>query len=152
VPDAPTEPGLTIAYHGTKQLSAVLADGLRCSPWPGYGCPFGHVCLTDLPEIAAALALGPNGGIVAVDLTQLDLPSEGFVGHEMRLHNDVPASALTRYTEPVTSSMEKHVDPALVYERGQHPTCLRLIDQGRAEGWLGPPGTGPPKVPRPVGP
>jgi hypothetical protein len=141
-----------IGYHGTKNLSAVLAEGLRIQTWRGWGCPFGHICLTDLPEIAAEMAWTPESGIVVVDLLGIPLPAEGFVGHEMRLHQDVPASALSVYGERVVPSLAQHVGPAKAYERQQHPTCLRLIDAAREEGWLGPAGSGPPAIPRPVGP
>jgi hypothetical protein len=119
------------AYHGTKHLSAILESGLLVPPYT-RGCAIGHVCLTDRPAIAAALAYGGSDpGIVEVDLSGLDLPEEGFVGSEMRIHHDISCERLTVYLEPVTPSMYGHVDPGHTPE-GQHPTCLRLLAAARA--------------------
>ncbi|HVA32436.1 MAG TPA: hypothetical protein VMU58_14325 [Gaiellaceae bacterium] len=124
------------AYHGTKHLSAVLRDGLRVPPYPGWGCRIGHVCLTDRPEIAAELSLrGEDPGVVEVDLTELELPPEGFVGCEMRIHHDIEPERLAIYTAPVVPSIEGHVDP-ITYPGENHPTCLRLLAQARAAGHL----------------
>jgi hypothetical protein len=101
-----------IGYHGTKQLSLVLTDGIRVPPYEGWGCRIGHVCLAETPEIAAAFALGPDAGIVTVNLDGLDLPEEGFVGSEMRLHEDIGPERLTLFTESVIDSLAGHTDPA----------------------------------------
>jgi hypothetical protein len=121
-----------IGYHGTKNLSLVLREGLRVQPYQGWGCPLGHVCISPTPELAASYALGPDAGIVTVNLDGLDLPAEMFVGSEMRLHHDVEPERLQVFTEPVIASDAEHVDPGKT-SLGQHPTCLRLL---RERGYL----------------
>jgi hypothetical protein len=116
-----------IGYHGTKKLSVVLGEGLRVPPYQAWGCRIGHVCISSTPEIAAAFALGPDGGIVRVKLDGLDLPKEGFHGGELRLHEDVPPERLELYAEPVIGSLAGHADPATTTPEGQHPTCIRLL-------------------------
>jgi hypothetical protein len=116
-----------IGYHGTKQLSSVLREGLRVPAYEGWGCRIGHVCFSSTPEIAAAFALGTDAGIVTVRLDGLDLPEEGFHGGEMRLHQDVPRERLELFTEPVIPSLAGHLDPATSTPEGQHPTCIRLL-------------------------
>jgi hypothetical protein len=54
-----------VGYHGTKQLSTVLRDGLCVPAYEGWGCRIGHVCIAETPEIAAAFALGPDDGVSA---------------------------------------------------------------------------------------
>jgi hypothetical protein len=122
------------AYHGTKQLRAALREGLVVPPYNGVGCRIGHVCLTDIPAIAAWVAeRGDDPGIVEVDLDGLELPEEGFVGHEMRLHHNVEPRRLTVFTTRVRPSREGHIDPAHM-PGGNHPTCLRLLREAREAG------------------
>jgi hypothetical protein len=65
---------MVVGYHGTKQLSTVLREGLRRPAYKGWGCRIGHVCIAETPEIAAALALGPDAGVVTVRLDGLAYP------------------------------------------------------------------------------
>ena len=95
-------------------------------PYDGSGCRIGHVCIAETPQVAAMFARGPEAGVVTVDLSGFDLPLEGFHGGELRLHEDVPPERLSAHTEPVTASLEGHVDPGNT-PAGQHPTCLRLL-------------------------
>jgi hypothetical protein len=122
------------AYHGTKHLSEILRVGIQIPAYRGWGCVLGHICLTDRPAIAAWIAeRGDDPGVVEVDLAGIELPPEGFVGCEMRIHHAIEPERLTVYMEPVTPSPDGHVDP-IGYPGGNHPTCIRLLSQARAEG------------------
>lgn len=133
----PVTPGVLIGYHGSKQLDRVLREGLVIRhDWRDGGCPFGHICIADRPEIAAAM-VDPGTSILRVDLAGLDLPEEGFVGGELRLHHDVEPERLSLVGRKVAPSLAGHVDPYHGYPLRQHPTCVRLMSLQWAHRALG---------------
>jgi hypothetical protein len=113
---------MAVGYHGTDDIEEVFRDGLRVSKAESLGCPFGHLCIAETPEIAAAF----GAHVLVVDLDGLDLPEEGFCGGEMRVHHDIPAERLSVFPHAVEGSLDWHADPFYAYPEQQHPTCVRL--------------------------
>lgn len=109
-------------YHGTKDIDAVLREGLRvdaCRPGP---CR--HICVSDWPEVAAAF-----GDVVVVELDGL---VDEIIGGEARIHVDVPAERISRFTDPVVPSLAKHLDPYWAYPAVRnHPHCWPYLPTGR---------------------
>jgi hypothetical protein len=121
-----------IGYHGTKSFENVKRDGLRISHnWLEGGCPLGHICVAETPEIAAAMA-APGTPVIVVDLDGLEIPEEGFAGGEMRIHHDLEPERLSIYGRDVAPSLAGHVDPYYGYPLRNHPTCVRLMTFQRA--------------------
>lgn len=108
-------------YHGTNDVEEVLTDGLLVKQASSLGCPIGHLCIAETPEIAAMF----GSHVLVVDLDGFELPVEGFWGGEMRIHHDIPPERLSKYRHRVEPSLAGHVDPGHSPE-GQHPTCIRL--------------------------
>ena len=113
---------MRVGYHGTDDLEAVLEDGLLVRKADSHGCPIGHLCIAESPEIAAAF----GEHVLVIDLTGLELPSEGFCGGEMRIHHDISADRLSVFPHPVVGSLAGHADPFYAYPEHQHPACVRL--------------------------
>jgi hypothetical protein len=112
----------TIAYHGVNDgdVESVLSEGLLISKTKvARDRTFWHLSFAATPGIAAVF-----GTVIEVDLTGFDMPEEGFVGGELRLHEDVPPERLRRLdVQPAPTS--GHLDPAK-NGKPNHPTCLRL--------------------------
>jgi hypothetical protein len=106
-------------------LRALSAMGFSSPVQAGRGRGrFWHLSIAETPGIAAEYA-DDGGAVFEVDLGGLDLPEEGFVGGEMRLHEDVPPGRLQRMEPKPRVDRAGHVDP--FYMPGEnHPTCLRL--------------------------
>lgn len=119
-----------IAYHGveSEDVDAVLVEGLRIAK-TGWARErrFWHLSLAETPGIAAAY-----GVVVVVNLDGLDLPEEGFVDGELRLHEDVAPERL-RLLDPQPEIDESGFRDPAKGGRSNHPTCLRL------QCWLHPP-------------
>ena len=111
------------AYHGVpkEDLDSVLAKGLLVARthWAREG-RFWHLSFAQTPGIAAEY-----GVVLEVDLVGLDLPEEGFVGGELRMHEDIPPSRLSVLDPQPPPDRSGFGDPGLS-ARGNHPTCLRL--------------------------
>jgi len=119
---------MTVAYHGTQAVDEILREGLLRSRGRSFGCPTGHVCLSETPQLAA-----DYGTVIEVDLTDLALPEEGFFNGEMRLHEDISPQRLSPYPHPVRPANRPFVDPLDPFyatREGQHPTCVRIREQG----------------------
>jgi hypothetical protein len=102
-----------IAYHGTRDLAAILVDSLR--PWPNAFCG-GHICFARTPEMARIFGI-----VLEVDLD--GLPVEWDHG-EGRVHRDVPAERILA----IVPGGEKVWDPAWEDPalRVNHSACLRI--------------------------
>jgi hypothetical protein len=114
---------MVTAYHGVaaEDLDSVLAEGLLLSKtdWAREGL-YWHLSFAETPGIAAAYGI-----VVAADLSGLDLPEEGFVGSELRLHENVSPERLS-VLDPQPPIDERGFDDPRYYEGGNHPTCRRL--------------------------
>jgi hypothetical protein len=112
-----------IAYHGidAEDVDAVLAEGLLVAK-TGLARErrFWHLSFAETPGIARH-----HGTVVKVDLAGLDLPAEGFVGGELRLHEDVTPERLELLVPQPEVDRTGFLDPAKD-GRTNHPTCLRL--------------------------
>jgi len=109
-----------VGYHGTDDADAVLRDGLLRAKSASFGCPVGHICVAETPELAATF----GRYVIEIDLDGLEGLS-AFVGLEARVHGNIPAQRLRLYERDVEPSREGHVDPAGTPD-GQHPSCIAL--------------------------
>ena len=112
-----------IAYHGIhpEDLDSVLARGLLVSKtnWAREE-RFWHLSFAETPGVARW-----HGIVLEANLAGLDLPEEGFVGGELRMHENIAPERL-RVLEPQPAiDRTGFIDPGKT-ARGQHPTCLRL--------------------------
>jgi len=112
-----------LAYHGVRadDLASVLTEGLLVARthWAREG-RFWHLSLAETPGIAAGY-----GVVVEVNLAGLDLPDEGFVGGELRMHEDIAPDRLRLLDPQPPTDTTGFIDFAKV-GRVNHPTCLRL--------------------------
>lgn len=85
-----------VAYHGTPNIEAVLADGLRADKSDGMPCVWLALRLED------ARYFGRFGGVVEIDLTQLEgsWPSgdDGSPCWQAHYGADIPPEALRHVT------------------------------------------------------
>jgi len=110
-----------VGYHGTDDAESVLREGLLRARAVSLGCPVGHICVAETPELAAMF----GRYVIEIDLDGLEGLSP-FVGLEARVHGNIPRERLQLYERDVIPSLDGHIDPGNT-PSGQHPACLALL-------------------------
>jgi hypothetical protein len=110
-----------VGYHGTHDLDAVLREGLRPELTVSLGCPTKHICLSERPEVAAAM----GGTVIVVDLSGFEIPKEAFHQGEMRIHAHIPPERIHVMDPQPSPDPIGWDDPGLSKDE-QHPTCVRI--------------------------